>query len=148
MSTTHRLRRVKAILPGFSNPTQDPHPTNDAPITLGSAKTILRILIKDPWNDYDYIEGYVEGRDPVILAKHKAFYFRLVTIRQLHLASTIPVEILSTIQHPNITSICDIYRYSNKTFLVTEHLQVGISQLEIQKYELEEWEIATIIAEV
>ena len=55
---------------------------------------------------------------------------------------------VSNIHHPNIPSIHDIYWHNDETFLVAEYLNIGIVQLELQAYELEEWEIATVIAEV
>jgi hypothetical protein len=49
---------------------------------------------------------------------------------------------------PNIAIVYDLYCDDDKVFQVTEHLDISLSQLEFQKCELEEWEMATIIAEV
>ena len=50
--------------------------------------------------------------------------------------------------HPNVASIYGAYCYDDKTLLVTEHLDISLAQLDFQSHELEEWEIATIVAEV
>ncbi|KAH9204610.1 hypothetical protein DL95DRAFT_319134, partial [Leptodontidium sp. 2 PMI_412] len=52
------------------------------------------------------------------------------------------------IKHLNIATIEEIYCYDDRIFLVIEHLDVSFAQLEFQKYELEEREIATILTEV
>ncbi|KAH6701252.1 hypothetical protein BKA61DRAFT_495517, partial [Leptodontidium sp. MPI-SDFR-AT-0119] len=52
------------------------------------------------------------------------------------------------IKYPNIAAIEEIYCYNDRIFLVIEHLGVSFAQLEFQKYELKEREIATILTEV
>ncbi|PMD60256.1 uncharacterized protein K444DRAFT_485539, partial [Hyaloscypha bicolor E] len=105
----------------------------------------LRILLGDPWDDYDFIR-YL-GQDMV--ARRKASYFKLVNIRQCQSSDALEQSrLLSSIQHPNIATVCGLYCDGDKIFLVTEHFHISILQLELQKYELEEWEIATIIVEV
>ncbi|KAH6714605.1 hypothetical protein BKA61DRAFT_481472, partial [Leptodontidium sp. MPI-SDFR-AT-0119] len=52
------------------------------------------------------------------------------------------------IKHLNIATTEDIYYYNNRIFVVTEHLNVSFAQLEFQKYDLEEREIATILTKV
>jgi serine/threonine protein kinase len=144
-----RLKRIKAILPSSSKSADGVHSRTTETATPGTFRRILRILLGDPWDDYDYI-GHL---DQVVLARHKASYFKLVNIRQFYCLNALEhalqqSQILSSIQHPNIASIYDVYCCDDSTFLVTEHLNICISQLELQKYDLEEWEIATIIAEV
>ncbi|KAH6698104.1 hypothetical protein BKA61DRAFT_622661 [Leptodontidium sp. MPI-SDFR-AT-0119] len=55
--------------------------------------------------------------------------------------------ILPQIKHSNIATIEEIYCYG-RIFLVVEHLDVSFGQLDFQKYDLEEREIATILFEV
>jgi hypothetical protein len=85
-----------------------------------------------------------------MVARRKASYFKLVNIRLCHTSDVLDEQprLLSSIQHPNIATVYDLYCDDDKIFLITEHLHLSISQLDFQKYELEEWEIATIIAEV
>ncbi|KIM93201.1 hypothetical protein OIDMADRAFT_94479, partial [Oidiodendron maius Zn] len=106
---------------------------------------ILRILLRDPWEDYDYIMHLDQG----ILAVHRGSSFKIVSIQQFHCAEILQqTRMFSSIQHPNIASIYDIYCHDENHFLIMEHLSVRISHLDIQNHELEEWEIATIILEV
>jgi hypothetical protein len=106
---------------------------------------MLRILLRDPWEDYDYIRHV----DQIVLASHKSSHFKLVNIRQYSTSNVIEQSrILSTIYHPNLAAIYDIYYDDDQAFLITEHLDISISELQLQRYELAEWEIATIIAEV
>jgi hypothetical protein len=140
-----RIKRVKAILPGSRKFADDLRSITTTPATPSPVKRLLRILIKDPWEDYEYVQDL----DQVILARPKASYFKLVNIRQFYCVDPLQESrVLSSTQHPNVASIHNIYCFHNETFLITEHLHIAISQLELQKYELEEWEIATIIAEV
>jgi hypothetical protein len=85
-----------------------------------------------------------------MVARRKASYFKLANIRQCHSSDVLDEQprLLSSIQHPNIATVYDLYCDDDKIFLVTEHLHISISQLDFQKYELEEWEMATIMAEV
>jgi hypothetical protein len=72
-----RLKRIKAILPSLLKPANGDHSRTTEAATPGTFRRILRILLRDPWDDYDYI-GHL---DQVILARHKASYFKLVNIR-------------------------------------------------------------------
>jgi len=106
---------------------------------------VLRVLLKDPWDDYSYIRQ--NGQTTVTL--RKASSFQLADIREVS-----PFEILgdspviTQIKHPNIAKIEEIYSYDDRTFLVMEHLDVSFAQLQFQKYDLKEREIATILTEV
>ena len=148
-----RLKRAKARIPislqgrsgGASKTTNDIYSSTLEPAPPRTVNRMLRILLRDPWDDYDYI-WYL---DQDMLASRKAAYFELVNIQQCHSFNVLQhSRILPTIHHPNVATIYDVYCHDNKTFLITEHLDISISQLEIQNCELEEWEIATIIAEV
>ena len=113
----------------------------------GTCDRILRVFLGDPWNDYEYIH-YI---DQVMLARDISSYFKLVNIRQYPTSNILEqVRIISTIQHPNLATVYDVYCDNEEAnaFVITENLGISISQLDFQKFELEEWEIATIIAEV
>ncbi|KAG9228316.1 hypothetical protein BJ875DRAFT_389648 [Amylocarpus encephaloides] len=106
---------------------------------------MIRILLGDPLDDYNYVSCH--GGD--LVATGKASYFKLVNIRQCHSPDAIEQSrLLSRIHSPNIATVYGLYCDGNKIFVVTEHLDIFLSQLEVRKYELEEWEMATIIAEV
>ena len=146
-----RLKRIKARFPispqngleETSKSSSSVHSRTREPATHENVHRMLRILLGHPWDDYDFIRNL--GHD--ILARRKVSYFKLVDIRQCHSSETV-ARILSGIQHPNIATVYDLYCDGDIIFLVTEHLDISISQLEFQKHELEEWEIATIITEV
>ena len=58
------------------------------------------------------------------------------------------IRALSSIQGPNIATVHNVFCDGDEVFVVTERLDLVFPQLEIQRYEMDEWEIATIIAEV
>lgn len=86
---------------------------------------MLRILLGDPWDDYDYIWHLDQG----VLASRKVLYFELVNIQQCYSFNIlIHSRILPTIHHPNVAAIYNVYCHDDKTsFLVIEHLDISIS---------------------
>jgi hypothetical protein len=58
------------------------------------------------------------------------------------------LEELAQVQHPNIADIFDVYFHDGKLCIVGEHLDVSLFDLEFKRLVPEEWEIATVIAEV
>lgn len=141
---SNRLKKVKAVFPGPSKSSHEVH-SAISPETACTVRRILRILLKNPQDDYEYVMHLDQG----ILALRKGSSFKIVSIQQFQCAEILQqTRILSGIQHPNVASIYDVYCFDEKHFLIMEHLSIRISHLEIQKHELEEWEIATIISEV
>ncbi|KFY03895.1 hypothetical protein V490_00061 [Pseudogymnoascus sp. VKM F-3557] len=110
-------------------------------------KRLLRIEFKSPKEDYLFFQELQSDRGNLVC--HKKAFFRLAVIREsfsprpLHL-----LEELSLIQHPNIAEILDIYFYDGRLAIVTEHLDVCLLDLDFSRFPPEEWEIATIIAEI
>ena len=145
ISNPHRLRKVKAVLPGSLKSADGGKTSSSDPVSPPAFRRVLRILLRSPWDDYEYIKRL----DRVIFAKHRVVFFKLVDVRQFDCDDMLEqFQNLSKVQHPNVAPIYDIYRDGEQTFLVMEHLGIPMSQLDIGKYELEEWEIATIISEV
>jgi serine/threonine protein kinase len=58
------------------------------------------------------------------------------------------LELLAQVQHPNIADILDVYFYDGQLCIVNEYLDVSLLDLEFKRLVPEEWEIATIVAEV
>ena len=116
------LRRVQAFLGRPSDDTDDAPPSPTYAGTPKKVRRVLRILLKDPWDDYRYIRH--TGQTTVAL--RKASSFQLADIREVS-----PFEILADppvipqIRHPNITNIEEIYYYDDMNFLVMEHLDVS-----------------------
>ncbi|KFZ16723.1 hypothetical protein V501_02088 [Pseudogymnoascus sp. VKM F-4519 (FW-2642)] len=110
-------------------------------------KRLLRIEFKSPEEDYLFFRKLQSDQGNLVC--HKKAIFRLSVIREsfaprpLHL-----LEELSLIQHPNIAEILDIYFYKGRLSIVTEHLDVCLLDLDFSMLPPEEWEIATIIAEI
>ena len=139
-----RLRRVQAFL-GYSDNTNNAPPTPIDSETPEKVRRLFKVFLKDPWDDYSYIRHLGQ----TVLALRKASSFQLADIRAVS-----PFEVLGDppilpyIKHPNIATINEIYCYDDKVFLVAEYLEVSFTRLGFQKYDFEEREIATIIAEV
>jgi len=149
----HRLKKIKTKFPSLQGRSEAApksstgvHSRLTGPVPPETIHRILRIFLGDPWDDYDYVR-YL-GQDMV--ARRKASYFKLVNIRKCHSSDVLDEQprLLSSIQHPNIATVYDLYCNDDKIFIVTEHLHISISELDFRKYELEEWEVATIMAEV
>ena len=141
----HRLKRVKTVLPSSLKSVEEIKSPSIELIPPVAFRRILRILLKSPWDDYDNFRQL----DQVALAWHKSLYFRLVDVRKFDCDDVLQqFQAFSKIQHPNVASIHDTYCYDEQFFLITEHLEVSMSQLDIGNHKLQEWEIATIILEV
>jgi hypothetical protein len=147
----HRLRRINAKLPTLNHPGKTLQSTSNdrlrrvEPVSSRTVNRMIRILLGDPWDDYTCVSCLGEN----IVAIAKASYFKLVDIQQCRSPDAIEQSrLLSRAQSPNIATVYSVYCDGDKIFVVTEHLDISLSQLEVQEYELEEWEMATIIAEV
>jgi serine/threonine protein kinase len=110
-------------------------------------RRLVRIDFKSPEDDYIFIQELKLGQGT--LACHRKNRLYLAIIRESF--SPKPLRMLETLtqmQHPNIADIFDVYFHDSKLYIVNEHLDVSLLDLEFNKLALEEWEIATIIAEV
>ncbi len=107
--------------------------------------TMFTIKFESPWVEYEYIRQ----SDQVTVVRQRSSYFRLANMRESPATNTIQQsQVLARVSHPNIASIYGVYSYIDKLLVVTEHLDISLAQLDFQSYEVEEWEIATIVAEV
>lgn len=146
---SRRLKRKRNVS-SFLAPREADRATSDAHtsaelVSGGTVQRLLEILLGNPWNDYEYLY-YL---DQVMVAKRKSTYFELVHIRQLHSSDALEqMRALSSLQGPNIATVYNVYCDGDEVFVVTERLDLFFRQLEIQRFEMEEWEIATVIAEV
>ncbi|RDL30196.1 uncharacterized protein BP5553_10474 [Venustampulla echinocandica] len=153
-SEFRRLRRVEPISTGLhehlrTDPSQRniltslPDPTS--PLTT---KTLLRLWLASPWEDYTSMQpASVCGGSS--LAYRRGAYFRKVAVRACTDAGGVPLlRALSRIQHPNIATLYDVYCYEDKIFTASEYLEISLVELDLPSLPLEEWEIATVLAEV
>jgi hypothetical protein len=109
---------------------------------------LLRVWLKSPWVDYiSAVPLSTSGASA--LAYRKGAYFNKAAIRAFHSHGSIrTLKQLSDIQHPNIAKIYDVFCHDDKLFTATEYLQISLTELDFQTFQFEEWEIATIVAEV
>jgi hypothetical protein len=106
----------------------------------------LRLWLKSPWEDYTSVRS-VSGEPS--LAYRRGAYFQKATIRAFPNSGGIGLlQSLSGIQHPNIAKLYDVYCCNNKIFTASEYLELSFVDLYFQSFPFDEWEIATIIAEV
>jgi serine/threonine protein kinase len=138
------LRRVK---PFHFSSLQD---TTSAPsVTTGPRKLrrLLRIDFKDPKEDYTFVQELRSNQGTLVC--HRKNHLHPAVIRESF--SPMPLqmlELLAHVQHPNIADILDVYFYDGQLGIVSEYLDVSMLDLEFKKLAPEEWEIATIVAEV
>ncbi|KFY50754.1 hypothetical protein V495_00102 [Pseudogymnoascus sp. VKM F-4514 (FW-929)] len=92
---------------------------------------------------------YIRQSDQVTIVRQRSSYFRLANMQESPAANIVQQsQVLARVSHPNIASIYGVYSYIDKLLVVTEHLDISLAQLDFQSYKTEEWEIATIVAEV
>jgi hypothetical protein len=160
-----RLRRVKPIPTDLfqeyfrrerpSEPKKSPStdPGTPGELTQGS---LLRIWLKPPWDDYagtgserdSVLLGSTATAEPV-LACHRKTYFSKASIRAFQSSGGVTVlQALSSIQHPNIAKLYDVYLYDDKIFVASEYLELSLAELNFHSFPFEEWEIATVTNEV
>jgi hypothetical protein len=84
-----------------------------------------------------------------MLVCHRRNRLQLAVIRKAFSPTPLQMfELLSHVQHPNVADILSVYFHYNKLYIVSKHLDVSMLGLEFKRLAPEEWEIATIIAEV
>ena len=88
-----RLRGVKALRPNPSKLIKDVLSRSSAALIF--AERLLRILVRDPWDDYEPVRNLHQ----MLLAKRKNSAFKLVTIQKICCVNPIEQsQILSNIR--------------------------------------------------
>lgn len=149
----HRLRRMKPVganlLEEYSRVDSKTDKLPLSPCNPGSAVTprkLLRLWLRSPWEDYSLV-GPASAEPSLVYRRGE--YFHKATVQAFPNSGGVEVlQALSSIQHPNIANIYDVYCYDNKIFTVAEHLELSLLDLDFHSFPFEEWEIATIIVEV
>jgi hypothetical protein len=146
----HGLHRVR--------PAHDLHGDLEAKIQPGSNATaiptrkengrvelLIRLWLKSPWEDYQAIKT----SNGLTVAGRKRSYFKMATVRSFaSLGALETLERFSDVRHPNIAPVHDLYYFSNRLYIVGEYLELSLTKMDFQSFQLEEWEIATITTEV
>lgn len=150
------LRRVKPISTNLvpediyttdqSKPEASPRSINTGGVATPGR--LLRVWLSSPWHHYTSVRAPSSSGES-LLAYRKGAYFQKAAIRVFPGPGSVRIlQQLSNVQHPNIAKINNVYCYEDKLFIATEYLELSLSELDYHTFELEEWEIATIIAEV
>lgn len=157
-----RLRRVKPIATALfehakrGETKSSPSPTDSSTPGEITHSSLLRIWLKPPWEDYAGSRAESESialgsraAGKPVLALRRASYFSKASIRAFqNLGGLKTLEALSSVQHPNVVKIFDVYLYDNRIFVASEYLELSFDELDFYCPPFEEWEIATIANEV
>ena len=142
-----RNRPLRKVKPFYFGTVQDATSTPLASIWPRKVRRLLRIDFKSPKDDY--IFGHELRSNQGTLACHRQDRLHRAVIRESFSRTPLPMlELLAQVHHPNIAHILDVYFYDGKLYIVGEHLDVSLLDLEFSRLAPEEWEIATIVAEV
>jgi serine/threonine protein kinase len=111
--------------------------------------SLLRVWwLLSPWEHYTSVEQLSSSGGSTLVYRNGA-YFSKATMRVFPYPRNIQsLQLLSDIRHPNIAKIYDVYCHEGRLFVATEYLELSLPDLDFHLFEMEEWEIATIIAEV
>jgi len=109
---------------------------------------LLRIWLTSPWEHYTSART-LSPAGGSCLAYRNGAYFSKAAIRVFPYPKDVQaLQRLSDIRHPNVASIYDLYCHEEVLYAATEYLELSLADLDFQTYDLEEWEIATILLEV
>ncbi|KFY30384.1 hypothetical protein V493_01951 [Pseudogymnoascus sp. VKM F-4281 (FW-2241)] len=111
----------------------------------GGVEPLLRLWIRSPWEDYKAIRLSTG----LTVAGCKSSYFKMATIRSFAYVGAIKhLECFLGVGHSNIAPIHDLYHCDNMLYIVGEYLELSVTDLDFQCFQLEEWELATIMTKV
>ncbi|KAH9206345.1 hypothetical protein DL95DRAFT_269439, partial [Leptodontidium sp. 2 PMI_412] len=108
---------------------------------------LLRIDFRNPRDDYTFVQELRSNQGTLVC--HRKNRLHIAIIRESF--SPAPLNMLddmAQVEHPNIADILDVYFHEGRLCVVSEHLAVSLLDLEFKRLAPEEWEIATIIAEI
>ncbi|KFY68425.1 hypothetical protein V496_01047 [Pseudogymnoascus sp. VKM F-4515 (FW-2607)] len=142
------LRRVRPVLDLHGDVDVQPG-SSAATIQIekkrGKTEPLLRLWIRSPWEDYQAIKL----SNGLTVAGRKSSYFKMATVTSFaYLGAINALECLLAIRHPNVAPVHDLYHCDNMLHIVGEYLELSVTQLDFQCFQLEEWEIATIMTQV
>lgn len=143
-SSSPRSRRSNYLcLDNLVDTTSAPSETTGPP----TVRRLLRIDFKDPEEDYAFVQKLRSNQGTLVCRRKNHLYPAI--IRESFSPTPLQmIELLAQVQHPNIADICDVYFHDGQLCIVSEYLDVSLQDLQFNRLALEEWEIATIVAEV
>ena len=105
------------------------------------------VEFKSPKDDYSFVEELRSSQG--FLACHRKNGLCLTVIRESFYPTPLPMlELLAQVQHPNVADILNMYFHDERLHIVGEYLDVSLLDLQFNRLAPEEFEIATIVAEV
>ena len=111
----------------------------------GRINQLIRLWLKSPWEDYQAIKT----SSGLTVAGRKHSYFKMATVRSFACFGALKnLERFGDIRHPNIAPVYDLYYFDDRLHVVGEYLELSLTELDFQYFQLEEWEIATIMTKV
>jgi len=151
----HGLRRVKLFPTSLLTEYRRNASYNGAELSSGvcnsggeTAPGLLRIWLRAPWDHYTPVLPLSTGGGAALVYR-RGVYFQQASIKVFPYPRSVSVlQRLSHVRHANIARIFDAYCHEEKLFIAEEYLGVSLSDLDFHRFLLEEWEIATILAEV
>ncbi|KFY02576.1 hypothetical protein O988_02075 [Pseudogymnoascus sp. VKM F-3808] len=142
------IRRVRPALDLHRDVQGRPEPSATAILTetkRSRVDTLLRLWIKSPWEDYQAIKPSAG----LMVAGRKDSYFKMATVTSFpYVGAVNAVKCFSGIRHPNVAPVHDLYHCDNMLHIVGEYLELSMAELEFQYFQLEEWEVTTIMTKV
>src|SRR5258706_7297641 len=110
------------------------------------AKKLIRVWYRDPLEDFEHVRQ---------LSDHSRSWIchRVNTCELAVLQETWSLSLLTTTEplsglHPNIATVHDAYFHDENFYIISEYLELSLWELESASNPLQEWEVASVIAEV
>jgi len=145
LQASMRLRKVKPFY--FENARSSMPASSATSCGPPKARRLLKIDFKNPNTDYTFIRELKSNQGTLVC--HQGSHLHLAVIRESFTPNPLPMLAkLAQVQHPNIAEILALYYHNSKLYIVSEYLDVSLLDLELNIITPEEWEIATIVAEV
>ncbi|KAH8800745.1 hypothetical protein F5884DRAFT_741324 [Xylogone sp. PMI_703] len=120
--------------------------TTESTVTqVDRPKRLVRIYFKSPKEDYIFLQDSTTVQS--VLASHRRRHLHAFIRESFSATPLSMLEMLIQILHPNIAVIHDAYFHNNQLFVISEYLDLCLLDLQLDSVALEEWEIATIVAE-
>jgi hypothetical protein len=97
--------------------------------------------------DYTHIQELRSNQGTLMCHRRNHLYLAVIC-KSFSLKPLQMLEFFAQMQHPNIADILDMYFHNGQLWIVSEYLDISLLELEFNRMAPEEWEIATIVAEV
>lgn len=110
------------------------------------AKKLIRVWYKNPLEDFELVRQLSDGSRGWIC--HRKNTCTLAILQETWSPSLLEATEPFAGLHPNIAGLYDAYFHEEKFFVISEYLELSLWELESTSNPLQEWEVATVLAEV